>query len=200
MIDKNLLKKMDSGVIYDPAVSVLQEEQKKRLVLLREYNNLSPDDTDGKEKFLKRMFASVGDSVYIEQPFYANWAGMKVKLGSNVYINFLCTFVDDAPITIGNNVMIGPRVTLATATHPISPALRHKGLQMNSPIVIEDDVWLASSVFVGPGVTIGRGSVIGAGSVVLHDIPPFSVACGVPARVVRAISPEEMKDYRAESL
>lgn len=90
-------------------------------------------------------------------------------------------------ITIGNYVRIAPMVMMIAADHifadPGRP-IHSQGLHQ-APIIIEDDVWIAGRVSVVAGVTIGRGSVIGAGAVVTHDIPPYSVAVGVPARVVR---------------
>ena len=113
---------------------------------------------------------------------------MKVSIGNNVYINFLCCLVDDAPITIGNNVMIGPRVTICTATYPLDAEKRRKGLQYNKPVIIGDDVWIAANVFIGPGVT-------GAGSTVLSDIPAGVLAYGTPAVAIRPVSPEERKGF-----
>ena len=194
MIDSDLGMKMDSGVLYDPADPSLLKYQKERLHLLQLFNSLDAQDMQKREEMQKELFASVGSSVYIELPFYANWAGLKVHIGSNVYINFLCVMVDDAPIYIGDRVMIGPRVTLCTATHPLEPELRTRGLQYNREIHIEDDVWVGAGAYIGPGITIGCGSVIGAGSVVTHDIPEGVVAYGVPARVMKKISTESCEE------
>ena len=187
MIPSELLDAMDSGVIYDPADPSLTAIQRERIVLVAKYNASDPRNLDQRYAMLKHMFASVGESVGIEAPMHANWGGMKVHIGSHVYINFLCTFVDDAPIFIEDHVMIGPRVTLATATHPIDPEARRKGLQYNKPIHILENAWIGAGAIINPGVTIGRSSVIGAGSVVTHDIPDNVVAYGIPARVVKRI-------------
>ena len=185
MIDEEILR---SGVLYDPAP--LLKEQQERLELLRSFNASAAPE---REKMMCSLFASVGSSVYIETPFYANWAGQRVHIGNNVYINFLCCMVDDAPIWIGDRVMLGPRVTLCTASHPLSASLRSEGLQYNKEIHIADDVWISSHAFIGPGVSIGRGSVIGAGSVVLRDIPEGVLAYGVPARVILDITEDDKK-------
>lgn len=142
MIPEELNMKMDSGVLYDPADPSLQILQRERLRMVHEYNAIDPRDISAREEMIKRMFASAGKDVYIEAPFYANWGGLKVCIGDSVYINFGCTLVDDAPITIGSHVMIGPGVTICTATHPLDYREREKGLQMNMPVVIEDNVWL----------------------------------------------------------
>jgi len=90
-------------------------------------------------------------------------------------------------IEIGNDVSIGPFCTIICFDHVFSDRskpIRQQGYT-GGKIVIEDDVWIGSHVVVTKGVTIGRGSIIGAGSVVTRDIPPCSVAAGVPARVIR---------------
>lgn len=137
---------------------------------------------------MKEMFASVGEGCYIEPPFHANFGGHHVHLGNYVYANFNLTCVDDTHIYIGDNTMIGPNVTLATAGHPILPRLREKGYQFNLPIHIGKNCWLGAGVIVLPGVNIGDNSVIGAGSIVTKDIPSNVVAYGSPCKVVREIS------------
>ena len=137
---------------------------------------------------MKEMFASVGEGCYIEPPFHANFGGHHVHLGNYVYANFNLTCVDDTHIYIGDNTMIGPNVTLATAGHPLLPCLREKGYQFNLPIHIGKNCWLGAGVIVLPGVNIGDNSVIGAGSIVTKDIPSNVVAYGTPCKVIREIS------------
>ena len=102
------------------------------------------------------------------------------------------TVVDDVEIIVGNNVLFAPNVTLTTANHPIAPKLRGKGYQYCKKIVIKDNVWICSGVIVCAGVTIGENSVIAAGSVVTKDIPANVVAMGVPCKVYREITQEEL--------
>ena len=103
--------------------------------------------------------------------------------------------IDDGEITVGDHVMFGPNVTLVTAAHPISPALREKQIQYNEPVVIGRNVWIGAGAIILPGVTIGENSVIGAGSVVTRDIPANVVAVGNPCRVMREITEEDYKTY-----
>ena len=93
--------------------------------------------------------------------------------------------------TIGNNVLIGPRVTIAVATHPEDPAVRATGAQYNRKVVIEDDVWIGAGAIILPGVTIHKNSIIGAGSVVTHDIEANVVAVGNPCHVLRPLKVED---------
>ena len=122
-------------------------------------------------------------------------------MGNNVYANFNLTVVDDGNIYIGDNVMFGPNVTIATANHPILPELREKGLQYNKDVHIGKNVWIGAGVVIVPGITIGNDSVIGAGSVVVKDIPANVVAVGNPCRVLREISQHDREYfYRNERI
>jgi acetyltransferase-like isoleucine patch superfamily enzyme len=93
-------------------------------------------------------------------------------------------------IIIGDNVLIAPRVTLITQTHPISPDRFFKS-SISGKIVIEDNVWIGSGVIILPDITIGKGTVVGAGAVVTKDVPPYSVVAGVPARIIKELSEYE---------
>lgn len=89
--------------------------------------------------------------------------------------------MDSALVVIGNNVLIGPNVTIVTELHHKDIESRQNGIVYASPVVIEDNCWIAVNTVILPGVTIGKGSVVGAGSVVARDIPPGSIAMGSPA-------------------
>ena len=136
---------------------------------------------------MKKNFAACGEGCYIELPFYANWGGHHLHFGSFIYANFNLTLVDDGHIYVGDHVMIGPNVTIATANHPLEPELRAKGLQYNRDVIIGENAWIGAGVIIVPGVTIGRNAVIGAGSVVTKDIPDNVLAVGNPCRVLREI-------------
>ena len=131
------------------------------------------------------MFAKVGKDCYIEPPFHANWGGHHIKLGNHVYANFNLTIADDTYVTIGDNTMIGPNVTMSSAAHPILPELRKQGYQYNLPIKIGNNCWLGAGVIILPGVTIGDGAIIGARAVVTKDVPPYTIVGGVPAKPIR---------------
>ena len=113
--------------------------------------------------------------------------GDQITVGEGTFVNYGLVALDVAPITIGRYCQLGPRVQLLTPVHPTEPAPRRAGLESADPITIGDNVWLGGGVIVCPGVTIGEGSVIGAGAVVTRDIPPYCLAVGNPARVVRAL-------------
>lgn len=92
-------------------------------------------------------------------------------------------------VSIGKRVLIAGHCVLSSVGHPIS--LPRHGQVDSSPIIVGNDVWFGAGAIVVPGVTIGEGSVIGAGAVVVNDVPPFSVAVGVPARVVKSVRDEK---------
>ncbi len=104
-----------------------------------------------------------------------------------MFINYDLVILDEAKVSIGNNVFIGPQCGFYTAIHPLDVAQRNLGIEKASPITIQDNVWIGGKVCILPGVTIGEGAVIGAGSVVTKDIPPYSLAVGNPAKVIRKI-------------
>ena len=143
---------------------------------------------------LNKLLANMGENCYIEPPLHANW-GCHTHLGNNVYANFNLTLVDDTDIYIGDSVMLGPNVVLATAGHPVDPELRRLVYQFNQPIHIGNNVWLGAGVIVLPGVTIGDNSVVGAGSVVTKDIPANVVAVGNPCRILREINEHDREYY-----
>lgn len=87
--------------------------------------------------------------------------------------------------------MIGPRVTICSATHPIDAKIRNTGYYIAKPVTIKDNVWIGASVTINPGVTIGYNSIIGSDSIVTKDIPENVIAFGNPARIYRSISYED---------
>lgn len=183
-----------SGQIYDPNDPTLVNEQLKYLDVLYDFNATRPSEMPKRQALLKQMLAEVGENCYIEPPFRANWGGRHVHFGDNVYANFNLTCVDDTDIYVGDCVMFGPNVTLATANHPIAPELREKALQYNKPIRIGRNCWLGAGGVVVPGVTIGENTVVGAGSVVTKDLPANVVAVGNPCHVLREIG-EHDREY-----
>ncbi len=186
---------MHTGELYNPNDADILKEQAACLELLYDFNATRPSETKKREELLSRMFAEIGKDCYIEPPFHANWGGKHVHFGDNVYANFNLTMVDDTHIYVGDRVMFGPNVTVATAGHPILPALREKAYQYNMSVHIGRNVWIGAGALILPGVTIGADTVIGAGSVVTKDIPEGVVAVGNPCRVLRKIGEHDREFY-----
>ncbi|MCX5653999.1 MAG: acyltransferase [Planctomycetota bacterium] len=113
--------------------------------------------------------------------------GAKVVIGKWVHIGEASMVTAGESVEIGDDVVIGPQTIIVDADHAcedVNQPIRVQGL-VTKPIRIEQGVWLGGHVNVLKGVTIGRGAIIGAGSTVTRDIPPYAIAVGVPARVIR---------------
>lgn len=194
-------ERMIKGLIYDPADKEIVNEQVVFQNRLWEFNKLKPTDIENKTKYMRENFAECGENNYIELPLHANWGGHHVHFGSNIYANSNLTLVDDGHIYVGDKVMFGPNVTIATANHPINPKLREKGLQYNKDVYIGNNVWIGANSVIVPGVKIGNNSVIGAGSVVTKDIPDNVVAVGNPCHILRRINEhDDIYFYKNETI
>lgn len=154
--------------------------------LTRLYNQTSEDEEELRRGILTELLGKFGEGVYIVPDFHCEY-GSNITIGDHVTINMHCILMDNAPITIGSDVLIGPNVSLYTVNHSLNPSERAHGICTAKPIRIEDGVWLCGDVQITPGVTIGKNSVIGTGSVVTHDIPAGVVAAGNPCRVLRKL-------------
>lgn len=190
----DIRERMHDGRLYFCNDEELMREQLQCLERLYDFNATRPSEQAKRSEMLRELLAEVGDNCYIEPPFHANW-GIHTHFGNNVYANFNLTMVDDADIFVGDNVMFGPNVTVATAGHPVDPDLRRKVAQFNIPVHIGDNVWIGAGSVILPGITIGENSVIGAGSVVTRDVPANVVAVGNPCRVLRRISNRDREYY-----
>lgn len=179
-------ERMLAGDPYIASDPELQRESRRAAVLCEQYNRTSVERPDERQRILRELCASVGEGVEIRPPFFCDY-GSQIRIGARTFANFNLVALDVAPITIGEDVQIGPNVQLLTPTHPIEPEPRRAKIEGAKPIAIGDNVWLGGGVIVCPGVTIGENTVVGAGSVVVRDLPANVVAVGNPARIVRRI-------------
>ena len=189
-------EKMLAGQLYDPSDPELSRLRVKARRLARRYNLTDEDECEKQREILKELLPNSPEIPGLQAPVYFDY-GCNTYFGKRCGTNFNFTCLDVCPVHIGDNVLIGPNVTLATPMHALLPEernirFREDGscyyLEYAKPITIENDCWLASNVVVCGGGTIGEGSVIGAGSVVTRDIPPHSLAAGNPCRVLRAVT------------
>ena len=194
-------EKMLAGKLYDPSDEELTRLRIKARKLARRYNQTDEDEPEKQRELLRELLPNTAEIPDLQAPVYFDY-GFNTSFGKFSGANFNFTCLDVCPVKIGDNVLIGPNVTLATPMHPLLPEERNcrqredgsfYKLEYAKPIVIERDCWLASNVVVCGGVTIGEGSVIGAGSVVTKDIPPHSLAAGNPCKVIRKISEADRK-------
>ncbi len=164
--------------------------------LCQDFNQTRAAESEKRTELWNKLFASCGKNVWIEPPLTLAM-GNTVSIGDDTYINSNLTLVDDYKITIGKSVLIAPNVTISTTNHPMHYKARIHGEMYCKEVVIEDHVWIGSNVVIGAGVTIGMGAVIGAGSVVTRDIPPMHFAAGVPCKVIREITDDDLKEFEA---
>lgn len=184
---------MLAGELYVTSEILPQNNARQGKMITQQINQIPIEDKAKIQELVKKLFGKTGKDPYITPPVYVDY-GRHVSVGDNFYANFDCIFLDVNRITIGDNVMFGPRVGLYTAGHPLDSKVRNEDqLEFGLPITIKDNVWLGGNVCVLPGVTIGENSVIGTGAVVTKDIPANSVAVRNPAKVVKTLGEKERK-------
>lgn len=199
-------EKMLAGKIYDPSDETLLAIRTKAHKLCQTYNQTADTEEKAREQMLRDLIPDCAKGVYLQGPIYFDY-GEFTTIGENTFANFNFTVLDTCPVHIGNNVFIGPNVSLVTPMHPFRYQERNIKFRPDGtayddeyakPITIGDNCWLASNVVVTGGVTIGEGCVIGAGSVVTKDIPPHSLAVGNPCKVIRQITEADSIRDRAD--
>ncbi len=183
-----------AGKIYNPFKVESQWMQIRKAV--KEFNDSPFWETFEPLEKLKALFGSVGEAVVLTPPFYCDH-GNKIKIGNHFYANTGLTILDENYVTFGDNVYLGPHVSIYTATHPIDYTVRNTDLEYALPVSIGSNVWIGGNVVVNPGVTIGDDVVIGSGSVVTKDIPSGVVAAGNPCRVIREITDKDRQYWQA---
>src|SRR5215813_949155 len=172
-----------------PESAAMLAKVKRAMAITATLNRLTFNDADEIRALFSQLIGKkVDESFLLIPPFYTA-GGDEIRVGRNVFVNQNCTFYDLGGLHIGDDVMIGPNVSLITAGHPVEPAQR-RSTTIGKPIVIGRNVWIAAGATVIGGVTVGENSVVAAGSVVTKDVPPNTLVGGNPARVIRSISDE----------
>lgn len=175
----------------DPEYPRIAERITEAQRVIAEMNSSGYRDPAAMRALFSRLTGvTVDESFWLMQPFYTDF-GKNIRVGRNVFVNHACEFMDRGGITIGDDVLIGPKVNLVTINHPLDPTRRRS--TYCAPIVIEKGAWLGASVSVMPGVTIGEYAVVAANAVVTRDVPAYTVAGGIPARMIRSIEQERAR-------
>ncbi|MDE7241133.1 sugar O-acetyltransferase [Desulfovibrio sp.] len=189
----NQRERMLAGLPYIPGRDGLQELYDACHQKIFRYNALSPD-AEERDGLLRSILGKCGRIVTIMGPFYCDY-GFNIEVGERFFANYNFTVLDVAKVSIGDNVLCAPNVSIYTASHPLHPESRNSGYECGISVSIGDNVWIGGNVVINPGVTVGDNAVIGAGSVVTRDIPDNMVAAGNPCRVLRAVSEADRDFY-----
>ncbi len=184
-------ERIAAGKLFTDQCEGLPEDRLDGKLKMWAINTLSPDELNRKDKLMRETFNITGN-VSIEAPLSFCY-GYNIKIGDQSYINTNCTLIDDGVISIGERVLIGPAVTIATVSHPVQPDYR--SYMYTNSVTLENGCWIGAGVTICPGVTIGENSVIGAGSVVVKDIPANTIAVGNPCQPIRKITEEDQRFY-----
>ena len=184
---KEYMKKQSYIIANSDMHLHMHEASEQARKITTEMNNKYHTKEELQNIFSKLIGKDVDATFGIFPPFYTDY-GKNITIGKNVFINSGCCFQDQGGIEIGNNVLIGQQVVLATLNHDLIPSKRSN--MQPSPIQIGNDVWIGAHATILPGVTIGDGAVIAAGAVVTKDVPKNTVVAGVPAKVIKKIEEE----------
>ena len=190
----NNKERMLAGLPYKASLGGLPKEQDRNKLKIYRYNHRLPFGFFKLYSLLKRILGKVGKNVTILAPFHCDY-GKNIEIGDNFMANYNLVILDAAKVIIGNNVLLGPNVSIYTAGHPIFPESRRTEYQYAIEITIGNDVWIGGNVVINPGVHIGNNVVVGSGSVVTRDIPDSVVAVGNPCRVMRPITEADRPYY-----
>jgi acetyltransferase-like isoleucine patch superfamily enzyme len=167
----------------DPEAYRLRKASFATKSLLVQLNN-SSNPAEIREFLTQITGSEIHESVAVFTPLYINY-GKNTTIGKNVFINFDCVFLDLGGITIEDNVLIAPKVSLLSEGHPLSPENRHSLIPGH--IHIKKNAWVGAGATIMPGVTIGENAVVAAGAVVSKDVQANTVVGGIPAKTIKTI-------------
>lgn len=189
--------KQENGYIYSAKDEAIFNIVKDTVHYVEILNKLSNSEIQRRRDFLRTFVAKLDEGTMINSPFYMEFAN-HLEMGVNSFINYDCIMLNNAMVKLGDNVLVGPKVSFYTAMHPIDAKQREQWLVYAKPITVEDNVWIGGSATILGGVTIGKNAIVGAGAVVTKDVEPNTIVVGNPARVLRKITAEDSKKYQEE--
>lgn len=182
---RSMRERMLAGDLYladDPELTAGIERAQ---AFMATYNDPATS-REARHQALAGALGSIGEGSEIRPPFHVDY-GENIRIGKRFFANFGLVALDCCPITVGDDVQVGPHVQLLTPLHPLEAQARRDKWEYAAPIRIGDNVWIGGGALILPGVTIGDHAVIGSGAVVTRDIPASTLAVGNPARVLREL-------------
>ena len=180
------LEKSMAGELYNPGDPALCALRRKALTLCEQFNRIPGADREARAALLRTLLGTVRGNIHVESDFYCDY-GCNIHVGDNFYANHGCVMLDEAPIRIGDNCLIGPQVGLYTAGHPLDPVVRNTGMEFAKPITLGDSCWIGGHATILPGVTLGDNVVVAAGAVVTKSFGSNVAIGGNPARVLKTL-------------
>ncbi|MBO9659276.1 MAG: sugar O-acetyltransferase [Chitinophagaceae bacterium] len=182
---------MLSGQEYNYKDDQLDAERLFAEDLVTQYNQAGPQEIDKRNAILKKLLGSQKGNVFVKQPFYCDY-GYNIHIGADFFSNFNFTVLDEAKVTIGDNVLVGPNVSIYTVNHAVNIEKRNAGIEYAKTVSIGNNVWIGGNVVILQGVTIGDNSIVGAGSVVTKSVPANVLAAGNPCKVIRELTDQDL--------
>jgi len=167
----------------DPQAYKMREAAHATKELLVQMNN-STDPAEVRNFLSQITGRKIDESVTVFTPLYINY-GKNTRIGKNVFINFDCTFLDLGGITIEDDVLIAPKVSILSEGHPT--AAEHRQSLAPGHVHIKKNAWIGANSTILPGVTIGENAIVAAGAVVVKDVPDNTIVGGVPAKTIKSI-------------
>ncbi len=176
-------EKMLRGEFYNPLDEELVQMRLNARLITESYNLTSAREAEKREQMIRQLFGAAGNSVYVEPVFQCDF-GCNIYVGDKFYMNYNCVILDVAEVRIGENCMIAPMVGIYTATHPVDPVQRNRGLEYAKPVTIGNSCWIGASAVINPGVCLGDNVVVASGAIVTKSFGSNVVIGGNPAKII----------------
>lgn len=179
-------EKMLARLPYFAGDAQLRNDKLLAQSLWHKFNHLPPLKGDKRKEIIKKLFGKTGERFKIEPDFKCDY-GYNIEIGERFFSNYNLVILDNAKVTFGNDVLIGPNCGFYAVDHPINPTARAKGELIAKPINVGNNVWIGGGVTVLGGVNIGDNVVVGAGSIVTKDLPANTICIGNPCKPIKKI-------------